>query len=550
MSTIRDPDASAASPAELADEHPGLFIRKSSGLVREIGLRDAFGINMSVLNPGISFVGILSGLALFPGSDLTWPFVIAAVIVMFLALTYAQLIASMPRSGGDFVFIGRILNPILGAMVGGALLIEFLYISGINATIWGTEYLPFFFSALGSALHVHAFEVFATTLTHKGWSLGMAVLMIVGVTAVGLRGTRAIMRAIFGCFVLGMIGYVVMIVLFTIHSHSGFIGAFNHFSGNKPAYAEIISKSHALGLHTGIVTSAVLSVIPFMALQYWGFTFAIYPGAEVKRPGRTIKWSTLGALALGMVMFVGAWLALRHMAGLKFLQSSTWLSANDSSTYSGISAAPPLASEFGLVVAGDPVSKLLLGLSFPAWNLLIMFAYVLATSRVLFGLSFDRLLPSWVAEVNPRTNAPVRALIIVAIGFIIFTAVGIYTSLDSGFRNIILISAVIYSIVSIAGMLLPYVRRDLFESGPKAFSGRWLGLPPITVIGAVSAACNIVLTYLAATKPQLSGGYDAASISTLAVVTFAGLGLYVISKLSLRRRGINLSLAMHELPPD
>jgi APA family basic amino acid/polyamine antiporter len=549
-STSESQPADAGPAAGLAAEHRGLFVRKSSGLVREIGLREAFGINISVLNPGISFIGILSGLALFPGADLTWPFVIAAVVVAFLALTYAQLVASMPRSGGDFVYITRILNPVLGAMVGGALLIEFLYIAGINSTIWGETYLPFFFSALGHALHVHAFIVFAGTLTEKGWSLGVAVAMIVGVTAIGLRGTRAIMRAIFGCFIVGMVGYAVMFVLFIIHSHSDFISAFNHFSNNGHAYSQLINKSHSLGLHTGIVTSAVLTVIPFMALQYWGFTFAIYPGAEVKRPGRTIKWSTLGALAVGMVMFLAAWLALRHLTSLTFLQSSTWLSANNSGAYGGITAAPASAAEYALVVSGDPVTKILLGLSFPAWNLLIMLAYVLATSRVLFALSFDRLLPTKVADVNPRTNSPVKALIIVAIGFIVFTAVGIYTSVDSGFRNVILISGGIYALVSLAGAVLPYVRRDLYDSGPKAFSGRWLGLPPITVIGTISCLCNLGLTYLAATKPQLSGGYSAASIVVLAVITFAGLVLYVVSQASMRRRGMSLGLAMQELPPD
>jgi hypothetical protein len=45
------PSASEPSVAKLAG--PSLFIRNATGLVREVGLGQAFVINLSVLNPAV-----------------------------------------------------------------------------------------------------------------------------------------------------------------------------------------------------------------------------------------------------------------------------------------------------------------------------------------------------------------------------------------------------------------------------------------------------------------------------------------------------------------
>jgi len=128
------PAPQGPSPAQVAG--PSLFVRNATGLVREVGLWQAFVINLSVLNPAVGLVTIAVALAVFPGTDLTLPFIIAAVLVMFLALSYAQLVSSMPRTGGDFVFVSRIISPAIGAMAGGVLLLSFMLTGGVNTTIF------------------------------------------------------------------------------------------------------------------------------------------------------------------------------------------------------------------------------------------------------------------------------------------------------------------------------------------------------------------------------------------------------------------------------
>jgi hypothetical protein len=53
-----------------------------------------------------------------------------------------------------------------------------------------------------------------------------------------------------------------------------------------------------------------------------------------------------------------------------------------------------------------------------------------------------------------------------------------------------------------------------------------------------------------AVREQYSGGYSTSSIITLVVVATCGGVFYAISRWNMARRGIDLRLAMRELPPE
>ena len=78
----------AQNPEAVGD---GLYTRKASGLVREIGLRDAFAINVAGVSFGAVIVVLLFALSAFENADLTWPIVIAAALLVPVTLVYGQL---------------------------------------------------------------------------------------------------------------------------------------------------------------------------------------------------------------------------------------------------------------------------------------------------------------------------------------------------------------------------------------------------------------------------------------------------------------------------
>jgi hypothetical protein len=118
-------------------------------------------------------------------------------------------------------------------------------------------------------------------------------------------------------------------------------------------------------------------------------------------------------------------------------------------------------------------------------------------------------------------------------------------------RNSILVWCFVYFVASLAGLALPFRRRDLFDASPKVINRTWLGLPAIAVLAAVSSVIQLALLVIAATNKGLSGGYDSSSITMLAILAFSGTIVYVISRTYVKRvQRIDIDLAMRELPPE
>jgi amino acid transporter len=538
------------SEAPVANLHPGLFLRKTTGLVRELGAKEALYINIAVLNPGQGFVLLLPILALYTLGDFAWPFAVGAIISVFLALTYAQLVALMPRTGGDYVFVSRVFGPIVGTMVGGTLLLMFLNFAGTNAAILGTLTFPFFVQSLGSAFNNSQLTSWSTDLAQQWPAVIVGALGILALAGVATRGLRAVSWVLLTCFVVGTIGFAVLVVLFLTHSPADFQSSFNNFAGHPDAYAQIISTSQKLGLATGATFVGSLVLIPFVAVLYGGFTWSVYPAGEIKRPMRTTLIATITALALGLVMYLVGWQALTGMTSLNFIQSASWLSANHADAYGSITSAPVLTAFYGLLVAGDPVTKVLLGVGILAWTFAIILAYLIVIPRIIFALAFDRVIPSRMADVRESSGTPINAVVAAAIGIFVFAALTILTTFISEFRNETIMLELVFTMTSLVAMLTPWLRRADYEAAPKIVRGKLFGLPPIAVIGGVSFVINAVVLVVAVVSPQISGGYDTVSILVLAVTFLWAPVAYFISKAKLRSQGIDLALAMQELPPE
>src|SRR5690242_11937109 len=81
-----------------------MFVRKATGLVKGWSVFDAFiysafAINLMALGFGYAFTGV----AVFPEAGLIAAIVLSGLFIIFEVLTYASLIAVMPRAGGDYV---------------------------------------------------------------------------------------------------------------------------------------------------------------------------------------------------------------------------------------------------------------------------------------------------------------------------------------------------------------------------------------------------------------------------------------------------------------
>jgi amino acid transporter len=538
------------SSAEFADE--GLFVRKSSGLVRELGIREAFALNMSGVNLaggiGFFFFVILAG---FPGTDLTWPIVISLVGALLLSAAYSQLAATMPRSGADFVYLSRVFHPGIGAAAGIALVSFLLLNLAVNAVELANTYIPSVFQTLGSVLHSTGLKTFSSDLAGKGQSMVVAAIVLAGVAALMTRHVGIIARSMFAGFVISFVATVAIILEFLLHGHGAFVHAFNSHVGDTHGYSRLIAAARHAGATTGVHWSEVISSLALVFGLYLGATYANINGGELRRAGRTFRASTFLSLGVSFVLVLLAWLTLRGMAGLSFLQSSAFLSANDPTHYAKLAGdVTAYVPSYVLVVAGDPVTKILVSVGFAVGQLMIVVVCALAASRLLFALAFDRVLPTKVADVRAKSHIPVVAIAIVSVVGAGLTFLTIETTVLTATRNSYLMVSAVFALSSIAAAVIPWRRRDLYERSPKMFGNRILGVPAVTWLGGLSAIFWIYATYAGATKTQVSGGYSTSSVIVLAVMSLGGAVCYAVSRHNMRARGLDLSLAMHELPPE
>src|SRR5580692_736993 len=95
-----------------------LFLRNSTGLVREASAFDAMIFNAVFSAPvGAALAwGVFFALSAFPGADLVTATLISLVINIPIVIMMSLMASSMPRTGGDYVWVSRILSPPLATV--------------------------------------------------------------------------------------------------------------------------------------------------------------------------------------------------------------------------------------------------------------------------------------------------------------------------------------------------------------------------------------------------------------------------------------------------
>jgi len=171
---------------------------------------------------------------------------------------------------------------------------------------------------------------------------------------------------------------------------------------------------------------------------------------------------------------------------------------------------------------------------------------VIVISRYLLAQAFDRFLPAKIAYVN-KWGAPVIAQIIVLV--LTLSLVGavsfLYGTLQALFAGVI--AAMIYFV---------FIGLTAIRHGSKNEQGRNKGL--LVICGALMSVVFAYITYQFLASPQIWGtatvfngvpGYDYAYAYVVASFV-AGLLLYYGCKWYYGKRGIDVTLAYKEIPPE
>jgi amino acid transporter len=530
----------------------GLFTRQSSGLVRELGIPAATAISLASVAVVNTFINFNAGLTAFNMADMTLPLILGAGIWLVAMFAYKYLLEAIPRAGGEYVYVSRIISPALGAVFGIGICIAFTYILAANAN-FTAQYFPFLLTSLGAAFGSSSISDAANQVTSHTAIATISVVMLLVVGAASWVSLRRIAQVILALVIVQLIAFLVLGWLLITHSHSDFITAFGQFSGHPTAYNDILTAAAKDNIPLGVSISASLTAVPFMVLNYNGVLYSYYVGGELKRPGRTYIYASVISIVLLIVVWLGVWLLMLNTVGLDFMQSQAKLGAGDPTAYGAITTLQSSAGGlgYGLVLSGDPISKILIGIAVPSAELAVDLAFVAVITRVLFALAFDRLLPIGLAKVSERGAVPTNGIIVAVAGGIVFALLAAYLNLANIVANLALFVALIILAGGVAATALPFRRPDLILKPGAKDLPRIAGIPIPALWGAATSVLALIVVFLIIAHPEVFGAFTVSSVVTLVLVLGAGPVIYLIARqMRLRQSSIDLRLAMRELPPE
>ncbi len=496
---------------------------------------------------GIVFIVSLSPYA-FPQSNMFLAFLIAIPLVgLGPALLYSMLGAAMPRTGGDYVYVSRVIHPALGFMTNWLFTLTVISFIGDAGYVFPSSALNIFVATIGQMTNNQYLVANSTWFTTQGGEIVTGTVLILAVTILMVLG-RAVWNFMKILFFIVMIGTIVNIVFLLTVSNASFISAFNSmFASQNVTYAGIIQTAVAHGYKTGSNLSGTIGGLVYAMAGLIGFNFASYSAGEAKSSSRSMPVAIVGSLIIGGILFALWAFGIYHAFGYDFFSGANYL-ASCSCVPSSTLPIPVSVNSLFTIVPQNAVIEILGALGFGlAWIWLTPTDFI-PVVRNMFAWSFDRVGPERLADVNPRFGSPVKAIILTTVLGEALLILFVYTNFGVAFANTTILLNLVFFITSFAGILFPFKAKAVFEQAPGWVKAKVGGFPVITLVGIFSAIVQSILLYGSFTNAYIGGA--PASYPIAAGLAIGGLVLFYISRWYRKSHGINLDLVFKEIPPE
>ncbi|HEX5114277.1 MAG TPA: APC family permease [Pseudonocardiaceae bacterium] len=386
-----------ATPVENSSEPPPTQLAGGS-----IGLPQVLFQSAANMSPaGAVAFSLLIGYA-YAGSAMPLSVLLVVVAIALISVCIGQLAKAMPAAGGFYTYASTALGPAAGFLIGWGYLLVEAFVAPIAAMFIGSTTQEVF----ANSLHLDA----------PWWIWALLTLLVIN-----LLNYRGVRLATGVGLVLGVLELLVIAAL----------AIWMIVKAGGANTWQVFNPTHALsGTWSGVFKGMVFGIL---AVQ--GFEAAAPLGEEARNPRRTVPRAVIGAsLLVGGVMLlctygtVMGWGAGR-IAGY----------ANDPDPWN------TLARHFwgaGWVLIFLAIVNSL----FAAGN-----AGMAASSRMLFSMGRNNIVPTVFARSHPRHRTPYVAILTqTAVGAALALALGVGFGVVNGFSVMAIALTVIVILVYIA----------------------------------------------------------------------------------------------------
>jgi APA family basic amino acid/polyamine antiporter len=498
----------------------------------------------------------------WPWNDANIPLGIVICCLAFLPAfaVYAMLTTLMPRAGGDYVWQSRAFGGFWGYILVFTPLLfgPWFYMASNVAPGSGMVVAPLFIT-LGKIFNSPGLTSVATFLSSKTGTWWFYVFYCTFAAVVLALGMKFYARVQRWSFYIGMVGIATWVVMLLASTSAGFQQAFGEFMqsvfgwGNGQAYQQILEMAKANG-YTALPLSKTTFGSSFLigpALAYT-FMYIAWTGTLVGEIGGVNQFKNSikmfwGGNLFAMVVCAGFMWLLISRIGNEFFTSANFLWA------SGNAGDIPIAPYYGIFIMAltkSPVLWLLIVIALQAWFWIWPTNNMVASTRVMFAMSYDRMLPGFLARVSRRWGAPFIAIGICYVGCLIMGWLYFFTGFSKLTLDMPLMTSIAFCASTLVGTLFPYLKttKKIYQDSPIS-KYQVAGIPLITIAGALGLVYFAIMFYLYisdsryGTNDPLSAAYIFGAIIISAIIYFA-------YRFYRRREGINTDLTYKEIPTE
>ena len=394
----------------------------------------------------------------------------AGLLALAGALTYCELAAMMPRTGGDYIFLREAYGPLWGFLYGW---MRFCIANSGSQAAGVVAFATFLNIVTGGALDTNFLS-----LDLLGYSIRFGPLQVVALTAVAIAtlincatvsANGKVVTVLTGIKILLVLTVGVVALLFVRGdwAHFAMTGSGEVCQGVQPA-----ARSGLGGFGAAMIGAL---------WAYDGWNSLTLVGGEVKDPKRNLPLALISGTAIVVALY--SFINLTYFYVLTPAEVANISGESTLATEVAGKILSPLAA--GFIAAG------LLASSFGALH-----AGVMTNARVPYAMAIDGLFFKSYAQLSPRTHAPVKALILQAQ----WTSVLVVASSLDALTDYVMFAALIFYGLVVASV---FIFRRRVPDAERPY--RMWGYPVVPALFLLVSGWLVVNAFLMAPARSLIG---------------------------------------------
>ncbi|MDA0409090.1 amino acid permease [Levilactobacillus brevis] len=346
------------------------YLKSDQHFAKTMSAKDLMSLGIgAVIGTGIFILpGTIA--AQYSGPGIVLSFLLAAIVCSTAAMCYAEFASVLPVAGSAYSYGNLVFGEIIGWILGWALILEYVLAVAAVANAFGAYFKSFL---AGFGLNLPTAVTGPYDPAHGTYGNIVAILVVFLISWLLNRGMRESMR-INNTIVIVKIAIIILFVV---------VGIFYVKPANWQPFAPFGSKGILRGAST-------------VFFAYLGFDVVSASAAEVKNPKRNMPIGIIGTLIVATVLYMMVAIVLTGMVH-----------------YTKLNVADPVALALTLVHQNWTSGIISLGALAGMFTMMVTMIY--SSSRLIYSVGRDGLLPKFLGKIDHQTGTPKHSLAVITV---------------------------------------------------------------------------------------------------------------------------------------